>query len=75
MYTNADSLKNKRDEFEQMIFEKDIDIALITESLPKYKSSDLFEPLFNIEGYDSIENKSGRGVIIYFKSTLESRLN
>ena len=75
MYTNADSLKNKRDEFELMIFEKDIDIALITESLPKYQSSDLIEPLFNIEGYDSIENKSGRGVIIYFKSTLEIKLH
>ena len=58
-----------------MIFEKDIDIALVTESLPKFQSPDLNEPLFNIEGYDSIENKSGRGVVIYYKSTLEIKLH
>ena len=75
MYTNADSLKNKRDEFELLILEKDIDIALISESLTKQKSPDINEPLFNIEGYDSIEDKSGRGVVIYFKSSLEIKLH
>ena len=75
MYTNADSLKNKRDEFELMVLEKDIDIALVSESLTKHQSPDLNEALFNIEGYDSIEDKSGRGVVIYFKSTLEIKLH
>ena len=74
MYLNADSLKNKRDEFEAMLYQKDIDIALICESMPKHHTTLAEETLFNIVGYDSIEDKTGRGVAVYFKSTLEIKL-
>ena len=62
LYTNADSLNNKREELEFLLKNKDIDIALICET--ESKVSNLPSVPVIIEGYDTAEDKSGRGVII-----------
>ena len=73
LYTNADSLNNKKDELETIISQQDIDIALICESLPKNLNSSLQHVPLNliIEGYDSLEDNTGRGVIMIYKDHLE----
>ena len=74
MYANADSIRNKREEFEAFIIQHDIDIALICESLPKRTSEDKPSSPFIIKGFDYIENNEGRGVIVYFRETLNIKL-
>ena len=74
MYANADSIRNKREELEAFITQHDIDIALICESLPKRTSEDKPSSPFIIKGFDYIENNEGRGVIVYFKETLDIKL-
>ena len=71
LYTNADSLSNKKDELESTIKQHNIDIALICETEPKNQTSYLPYTPFFLEGYDSVENKDGRGVSIFYKDDLE----
>ena len=69
LYTNADSISNKKDELELLINQNNIDVALICETEPK--SSSLPAVPLIIEGYDVIENKDGRGVMIIYKEHLD----
>ena len=71
-YCNADSLSNKKDELEILIKHKNIDIALICETEPKFSSLPT-TPII-IEGYDSVTNKDGRGVMIIYKEHLNVTL-
>ena len=71
LYTNADSLSNKKDELSTTIKQQDIDIALVCETEPKNKASYLPSTPVIIDGYDSIENTNGRGVSVIYKENLE----
>ena len=72
LYTNADSLNNKRQELEFLLKNKDIDIALICET--ESKTSNLPSVPVIIDGYDTAEDKSGRGVLIIYKEYLDVSL-
>ena len=69
LYSNADSISNKKDELEYLINQKNIDVALICETEPKNSSLPAV-PLI-IEGYDVIENKDGRGVMIIYREHID----
>ena len=76
MYTNCDSLLNKRDELDLLISSYKPRIVLLTEILPK---NCLYPPEkceFNIEGYECYIPSFilGRGVAIYVHESLESVL-
>ena len=74
-YTNCDCLTlSKKRELEVIIQEEDPDIIALTEILPKrslYETNYLF---YNIESYVRYSSglTSGRGVIIYVKSRINS---
>ena len=68
LYSNVDSLLNKRAELEHLIEENKYDLILLTEILPKnYSALDICE--FAIDGYDVFipSLNSGRGVALYAK--------
>ena len=73
LYTNADSLMNKRDELETLISINKYDIVVITEVLPKTRiSSTISETEFHINGYrmftTELSSHKGRGIITYVKT-------
>ena len=70
MYTNLDSLSNKLNELETYAELYKADIILITEHLSKNISSH-FANVYNLDGYKSIEEISGRGVIMFYKDNIE----
>ena len=70
MYTNADSITNKMCEIETYAKLYDADLILITEYLSKNQSSN-FINIFNIEGFNALENNEGRGVCAFYKHNLE----
>jgi len=76
LYANVDSgLLNKTDELSVIINNKDPDLLIFNEILPKrrrYKKK-LSDRDFKIDGYDFIikSTSEGRGVIIYFKTYLQ----
>ena len=51
--------------------QKDIDVVLICETLPKVQLASLPSVPVIIKGYDTYEDNTGRGVIILFKENLE----
>ena len=72
MYTNADSLTNKLNEIETYANYYDADLILVTEYLPKNPSNICnFNNIFNINGFNCIENNKGRGVCIFYKNNLD----
>ena len=73
LYTNADILTNKLYELEVLLLKEDIDVAMICETIPKnpkfyYKEGSNFF----INGYNTIEDNSGRGVCILHKENIET---
>ena len=70
MYTNTDQLQNKLTELEAFCVEHKIDLVAITETLPKSNVSDKESIKFNLNGYQSLQNNSGRGVCIFYKDNL-----
>ena len=75
MYTNADCLTNKKLEFETYLNQHNIDIALICETQPKNSANNHEPNSYIIQGYDSIEDQTGRGVMIVYKDSLEVKLH
>ena len=71
LYTNADSISNKKDELEFLIKQRNVDIALICETESKNQASYLPSTPPIIEGYYVINNKEGRWVSIIYKDSLE----
>ena len=70
MFTNTDSLTNKITELQNFCSENKIDIVAICETLPKNNNCDNQDIKFVLEGYASIQNNTGRGVVIFYKETL-----
>ena len=72
LYTNADSLNNKKDELNDLINIKNPDIIAITEINPKNKFFEVTDTFFFINGYTHYTNleKNKRGVIIYIKDNI-----
>ena len=63
MYTNIDSLTNKFHELETCVNHYKADIILITETLSKNNNNN-FHDIFNMEGFNCIEENTGRGICI-----------
>lgn len=74
LYTNADMLTNKMPEFKLLINTEDPDIIFINEVKPKNYKENICEVLFNVEGYNlistNIENRTGRGAIMYVRKEI-----
>ena len=68
MYANVDSLSNKINEVETYANTYKADLILLTETMSKNPSSK-FDNIFNLNGYNCIENNKGRGVCIFYKNT------
>ena len=81
MYTNADSLKNKMDDFKTRIMENNPDIIAVVETWFQEDQSSKFyftNESLELENYqllrkDNPETKKG-GIIVYVKDTLEVNL-
>ena len=77
LYTNADSLMNKRDELETLISINKYDIIVITDLLPKNRiSSTISETEFHINGYRMFNTELSpdkvRGIITYVKTEIKA---
>ena len=73
MYTNADSLLNKRHELEFQVRENKPHIIGISEVKPKNFLYPLQESEINIYGYECLSSLSaGRGVALYIHNSLEA---
>ena len=78
MYTNADSLKNKLNEFTARIRDYNPDIIMVNEVKPKNMRGNLTESEFSLKdkGYNmfplNIDNEKGRGMLVYTRSTLRA---
>ena len=71
MYTNLDSVSNKKDELENYIKLNNIDVALLCETLPKNSSDPNAKQLhLSIQGYEYIEDNFDRGVCIVYKKSI-----
>ena len=72
-YTNADNIKNKREELQAEIKLKDPDFVVITEGYPKSISpNDIFQSEFEIKGFERLHGEiieNCRGVFIYYKQS------
>ena len=62
MYTNTDCLTNKLDELELFLQTEKIDVAAITETLPKNKPNDEKLNFDSVPGYKCLDSQNGRGV-------------
>ncbi|XP_069107263.1 uncharacterized protein [Argopecten irradians] len=73
MYSNVDSLLNKRQELKTVVDQENPSIIALTEILPKNNPGNLNPCEFNIDGYDmfTVSLETGRGVVIYIKSNLK----
>ena len=74
MYTNSDSLLNKRDELQALLEIHDPDIVAITEISPKNCRYELNECEISLQGYDlfhTLEQK-GRGIALYTKENMKA---
>eukprot|EP00745_Piridium_sociabile_P043063 TRINITY_DN87471_c0_g3_i3.p1 TRINITY_DN87471_c0_g3~~TRINITY_DN87471_c0_g3_i3.p1 ORF type:complete len:950 (+),score=231.72 TRINITY_DN87471_c0_g3_i3:692-3541(+) len=76
MYTNADSLLNKRTELEAMIEIHQPTIIGIVEIKPKNLRFEVQESEITIPGYEPFHNleKRGRGICLYVKSEMKPSL-
>ena len=74
MYTNADQLLNKRDEFELRVKNKNPYVIGVNEVKPKNCKNDILPGEFNIQGYTLFHNfdtcPGGRGILLYIKEVL-----
>ena len=70
MYTNTDCLTNKLDELELFFQTEGIDIAAITETLPKNKPGDEILHFDSVPGYKCLDSQNGRGVCLYIKDSI-----
>ncbi|XP_071941051.1 uncharacterized protein [Antedon mediterranea] len=70
MYTNCDSILNKRDEFKLRMKDSDPDIILLTEILPKHSLYQVQKNELEIEEYNFYYSEKKRGIGIYVKSHL-----
>ena len=77
IYTNMDSLLNKRPEFFVTVQEEDPDVICLTEVLPKNLRYALNQTELNNKGYDCFsktdEKNSHRGVLIYVKTNIKAQ--
>lgn len=79
MYTNADSLFNKREELLALLEMCHYDIIVITETLPKNREHmNIQTQELEISGYNmytiDTNNYVGRGIAIYIKTEINSAL-
>ena len=77
LYTNADYLMNKRDELKTLISINKYDIVVISEVLPKNRTScTISETKFHINGYrmfnTELSSDKGRGIITYVKTEIKA---
>ena len=77
LYTNADSLMNKRDEPETLMSINKYDIVVITEVRQKNRiRSTISETEFHINGYGmfntELSSDKGRGIITYVKTEIKA---
>ena len=73
MYTNADSLINKRSELQARIETYQPDIIAVTEILPKNRGRDIQPAELELEGFDCFKTKlDDRGACIYTKKWLKA---
>ncbi len=72
MYTNADSLLNKRDELNLCIAQNNPDIIGVTEAFPKKVINPVQLPEFHMDGYELFCNidAGNRGVCLYINEQL-----
>ncbi len=79
MYTNADCLKNKLNEFKVRLSDCNPDIICINEVKPKHMKDKLTESEFSLQniGYNmfplNIENDTGRGMLVYTKTIIKAQ--
>ena len=78
-YTNARSLRNKKDELFSYIIEENLDIVCITESWVNEKQFNETRGEYELEGYtiylSQRTDRIGGGLIIYIRNTIPSRVN
>ena len=74
IYTNVDSLLNKREELRVIAQDQNADIIGLTELKPKNNRYSLQKAELHMEGYDCWPNidSKGRGVAIYTKTSLQA---
>ena len=73
LYTNADSLTNKKAELEAIVTNSKPDIICITETMPKNSKYKREECELNIEGYSGYHiTDTGRGISVYVANFLLS---
>ena len=75
LYSNVDSLLNKREELKENICKYDPDVIQLTEILPKNIKDTDFTTDFHIDGFILYMNKDPkRGIAIYIKSSLDASI-
>lgn len=76
IYTNANSLLNKLDEFKSRFLQEKPDIKAITEVIPKNMRYVISKAELDLKAYklfpSSFPGKAKRGIVIYIKSTLKA---
>lgn len=72
MYTNVDTINTKKDELAVHIAQMNPDIVGLTEINPKNATWELQLQDVQINGYDAYVNFSGRGSVLYVKSSFNS---
>lgn len=77
MYTNVDSLMNKRDELRALIQNKSYHVIALTEILPKNKDQfDISSVEWKMDGYDMFISPPNiftkRGFLVYTKEGLNA---
>lgn len=74
LYTNADNLRNKLDELSVRAYDDNIDIILVTESLPKYCSYKVTEQEYKLANYSLVSNfeeaTCHRGILVYVRQPI-----
>lgn len=76
LYTNSDSLLNKRDELQALIEIHDPDVIAITEVSPKNCRYEVQECEIALEGYDLFHtlDKKGRGIALHVKDYMKASI-
>ena len=76
LYTNSDSLLNKRDELQALIEMHDPDIIAITEVTPKNCRYEVQECEITLAGYDLFHtlDKKGRGIALHVKESMKANI-
>ena len=75
LYSNADSLLNKMDEFRSRIADLQPDIIAVTEVLPKHSHDKITSVDVQLNGYSMFQNlNSDRGILLYCKFTIHASI-